>query len=108
MSGDVLNRGENAEAGLAAHQFKAGNPGGPGRPKGARNKLGEVFIKAVLEDFEANGIEALEKVRKTDPSTYMRVIASILPKEVTGVDGESLIPPSLTIVRVAAKVASGS
>jgi len=85
--------------------FEAGNAG---RPKGVRNKLGEAFLKTVLADFEQGGIEALQKVRLTDPSTYMRVIASILPKEVTGENGEPLIPPSLTIIRVAAKVASES
>lgn len=73
------------------HRFQAGNPGGPGRPKGARSRLGESFISAVLTDFEAHGIAAIEKVRETDPSTYMRVIASILPKEVTGENGEPLL-----------------
>ncbi len=70
--------------------FAKGNPGGPGRPKGARSKLAEVFLTAVLKDFETNGVKAIEKVRQNDPSTYVRVIASILPKEVTGEDGEAL------------------
>ncbi len=72
-------------------------PGQGGRPKGARNKLGESFIAAVLKDFEANGLKAIEKVRETDPSTYMRVIAGILPKEITGEDG-SPIPLSIQVV----------
>ena len=75
---------------LKTHQFKPGNPGGPGRPKGARSRLGEAFINAVLTDFEAHGVGAIESVRKDDPSTYMRVIAGILPKEVTGDNGEPL------------------
>lgn len=61
-------------------RFKPGNPGG-GRPKGARNKLGEDFIKAMADDFSANGVEAIEKVRTDRPHEYLKVIASLLPKE---------------------------
>lgn len=52
-----------------------------GRPKGSRNKLGEVFLRAMLEDFEENGESAIQDCRKDDPATYVRVIASLLPKE---------------------------
>lgn len=44
----------------------------------------------MLNDFQVGGIEAIEKVRVDDPSTYIKVIAGILPKEVTGEDGEAL------------------
>ena len=60
------------------HQFK---PGNPGRPKGSRNKLGEDFIAALHDDFEAHGMAAIQKVRKDKPDAYIKVIASILPKE---------------------------
>lgn len=65
-------------------------PGNSGRPKGSRNKLGEVFVKALLEDFEQHGVNAIEQVRREDASTYLRVVAGLLPKEVTGQDGEAL------------------
>ena len=65
-------------------------PGQGGRPKGARNKLGEAFVSAILTDFESNGVDAIERVRANDPSTYVRVIAGLLPKEVTGENGEPL------------------
>ncbi len=70
--------------------FEPGNTKGLGRPKGSRNKLGEAFVGALLTDFEANGVAAIEKVRADDPSTYVRVIAGLLPKEVTGENGEPL------------------
>lgn len=60
------------------HQFK---PGNPGRPKGARNKLGEAFIQALQEDFEAHGIVAVQTVRAEKPDQYLKVIASLMPKE---------------------------
>ncbi len=60
------------------HQFK---PGNPGRPKGARNKLGEAFIEAMHADFEENGANVIERVRIEKPDQYLKVIASILPKD---------------------------
>ena len=68
----VAQRGE-------ATRFK---PGNPGRPKGSRNKLGEDFLKAMAEDFEAHGKAAIEVVRAEKPDAYLKVIASILPKQV--------------------------
>lgn len=60
------------------HQFK---PGNPGRPKGSRNKLGEDFIAALHEDFQAHGKAAIVKVRAEKPDQYLKVIASIVPKD---------------------------
>ena len=62
------------------YQFK---PGNPGRPKGARNKLGEAFIEALHDDFNKHGIAAIVKVRTDKPDQYLKVIASLLPKELT-------------------------
>ncbi len=61
-------------------RFVSGNIGG-GRPKGARNKLGEEFLADLSADFEKHGAAAIERVREEDPATYIRVIASLLPKE---------------------------
>lgn len=60
------------------HQFKAGNPG---RPKGARNKLGEQFIEALQADFQEFGKDAVVKVRTEKPDQYLKVIASLMPKD---------------------------
>ena len=62
--------------------FEKGHSGGPGRPNGSRNKLSEGFLKALAEDFEAHGVEAIKTVREADPSTYLKVIARLLPKDV--------------------------
>lgn len=56
-------------------------PGNPGRPKGARNKLGEAFVEDMLADWEANGPAAIREVRETKPDQYLKVIAMILPKD---------------------------
>lgn len=59
-----------------------------GRPKGSRNKFSELFLQTFLDDFEENGAAAVKLVRTTDPSTYLRVAASIVPKEFTINEGE--------------------
>lgn len=88
MAIDPRNNGSNTEAIPEAiparrippveHQFK---PGNPGRPKGSRNKLGEEFISKLCADFEQHGVDAIVKVREKRPHEYLKVIASILPKE---------------------------
>jgi hypothetical protein len=67
--------------------FAAGNSG---RPKGSRNKLGEAFIKAMMEDFEKHGVATITLARMEDPLGYVKVVAGLLPKELTGENGEPL------------------
>mgnify|MGYP005992319879 CR=1 FL=1 len=62
-------------------RFVPGNNGGPGRPKGARNKLGEAFLADMLEDWEENGQAAIATVRAEKPDVYVKVVASILPRD---------------------------
>jgi hypothetical protein len=64
---------------LIAHRFQ---PGNPGRPKGARNKLGEAFIQALHDDFEQHGVDVIKEVRETKPKDYLKVVASVIPQEV--------------------------
>lgn len=62
-------------------KFQKGNPGGPGRPKGARNKLEESFLEKLYADWQAHGAAVIKKVRDEDAPTYLRVVAQVLPKE---------------------------
>jgi hypothetical protein len=63
-------------------QFIQGSTGNPlGRPKGARNKLGEAFVQALHESFEAHGPDAIQRVIDEKPEQYLKVIASLCPKE---------------------------
>jgi hypothetical protein len=61
-------------------QGESGNPAG--RPKGSRNKLGEEFITEVYSDWCKHGAAALKKVRETRPDVYVKVVASLLPREI--------------------------
>jgi len=63
--------------------FKPGESGNlAGRPKGTRNKFSEVFLKDFLSSWEEGGIDALKKVRDEDPAAFLRVAASLLPKDI--------------------------
>lgn len=58
---------------------QSGNPNG--RPKGSRNKLGEAFLDALHQDFSEHGQAAIVQVRIEKPDQYLKVIASILPRD---------------------------
>ena len=53
-----------------------------GRPKGSRNRLGVAFVEAMLGDFEEHGRTVIASLRDDKPEQYLRIVASILPKEI--------------------------
>lgn len=84
LAGADFKRGKNmADPKKNLKPFQKGNPGGPGRPKGSRTKIGEVFLDALLEDFTTHGKAALAKMREDSPSGYLSLVAGLLPKEAT-------------------------
>jgi len=64
--------------------FKKGEGG---RKLGSRQYIAKAFLDALRADFDEHGAAALAKVRDEDPSTYIRVVARLLPTEVTGENG---------------------
>ena len=80
MSADADNTAEKSR--VIGRPFEPGNRANPaGRPKGSRNKLGEAFIAAMHDDFVQHGPQVIETVRIEKPDQYLKVVASILPKE---------------------------
>ena len=63
-------------------RFITGNSGG-GRPKGSRNKLGEQFVQDLYVGWIEHGTAAISAMRRQKPAEYVKVVASILPKEIS-------------------------
>ena len=61
-------------------RFLTGNSGG-GRPKGARNRLTEVVLAAISNDFVEHGADAIARVRMADPVSYLKIVGALLPPE---------------------------
>lgn len=61
-------------------RFLTGNIGG-GRPKGARAKLGELFLEDMLTAWESKGAAAIHTVIEKRPQDFLKVVASLMPKD---------------------------
>jgi len=67
--------------------FTKGNPGkGGGRRKGSRDRISTALLEAIAKDFEEFGEEAVKIARVEKPVEYLRIVASLLPKEFEIVD----------------------
>jgi len=53
------------------------NPAGRGH---ARNRIETSLLKALADDFEQHGVDAVKLCRIEQPATYLKIIASLLPR----------------------------
>jgi hypothetical protein len=53
------------------------NPAGRGH---ARNRIETSLLKALADDFEQHGADAIKLCRLEQPSTYLKIIASLMPR----------------------------
>jgi hypothetical protein len=61
-------------------RFQPGNRSG-GRPVGARNKLQRDLLEALAADFAEHGPGVIRIARIEKPVEYLKIIASVLPRE---------------------------
>jgi hypothetical protein len=61
--------------------FEPGRAATGGRRKGARNRISTTFLEALAVDFEEHGAAAIKLMRMEKPAEYIKVVASVLPKE---------------------------
>lgn len=58
---------------------KSGNP--DGRPKGSKNRLTDTFLSVIEGDFGEHGPSVLARLRDNDPGAYLRIVASLIPRD---------------------------
>ncbi len=73
---------------------KTANPAG--RPKGIKHKLSASFINDLALHWQAEGGDILRRVTEEDPAAVLRVIASLVPREMMlklegGNDGQGIV-----------------
>jgi hypothetical protein len=79
---------QSAEAKPAAkthngRYFAKGNAANPnGRPRHSRERFTKGFMDDLWNTWQKQGKPCLDKLAKTDPATFVRVCASLIPKEV--------------------------
>ena len=66
----------------ALGRFVSGNSGGPGRPRGSRNRLGEEFLSDLYADWTEHGASVIAEVRERNPVAYLRTVAGLVPQQV--------------------------
>jgi hypothetical protein len=72
-----------AEKQRLGHLFKPGVSGNPsGRPRGSRNRLADSFVADLRDCWELHGRDALERVARDEPATLLKVVASLMPRDI--------------------------
>ena len=75
MSNQVIERKPNG-------QFATGQSGNiGGNAQRTRHLFSKAFVEALLEDFREWGAEAIVRVRTETPVAYLRICATLVPKE---------------------------
>jgi len=71
---------------------------GPGRPKGKPNKLTRDVKEMVLTALnDAGGAEYLRRQADENPGAFLVLVGKLLPKQITGENGEPLNAPQFII-----------
>ena len=63
-------------------QFKKAHKRGGGRPRGARNKLTNKYIKDLHEIYMEGGKDKLRETLQERPEGFIKLVASLVPKDV--------------------------
>ena len=65
---------------------------GMGRPKGSKNKISLSIKEALIESFQRlGGVDCLEEQGRKNPVAYLMLLKSIMPLQVSGVDGQPIM-----------------
>lgn len=80
---------------------KPGSPKTGGRKKGTPNKLTADVKGMILQALdEAGGKDYLLAQALGNPNAFLTLVGKVLPKEMTGKDGDPLFPKAIQLVGV--------
>jgi len=65
-----------------------------------RGRLGGAFADAVQADFEAHGAAVVARIREEKPESYLKIVASILPKDLGAAGGMDDLSDEQLIERI--------
>jgi hypothetical protein len=79
----LMAMSETAKAGAKDRggRFVNGGKPGPGRPVGSRSRLGEQFLLDRKTVWADSGEDALRRCAEEDPAGFVRVVASLMPRD---------------------------
>lgn len=60
--------------------FLPGNRGGPGRPKGSKDKVSQKLVNLMTDLMDRRGEELLERIADTNPSDALAILTRIVPQ----------------------------
>src|SRR5690349_10592255 len=65
---------------MAFEKGKSGNPAG--RPRGTRDSITQAFLKDLDKHWRQHGPEAIAAAAEQQPALFLKVVASLLPRDV--------------------------
>ena len=91
-----MSLAETSTSGNVATRFQAGKSGNPGGFPQSKRKLSKRFLDALLEHFEENGPDAIERYCQDNLAGYIALIAGMVPTESTvNVNNSTDVSPGL-------------
>jgi len=80
------------------------SPNPSGRGRGNLNKFSKAFLQSVSAKWREHGDAVLDEVRRDDPGLFLRVCASLIPKELLVVTHSTTPVEQMTVMELQAIV----
>jgi hypothetical protein len=75
---------------------------GSGRPKGALDHGNAAIRELIVMALDkVGGVDYLATVAASHPPAFLALIGKVMPLQVTGAEGQPLVPPTFNFVRSA-------